>query len=85
MLKSDEESERIAEQFLAGEMDCDKFLQVYVKSRTVSKNIKRGQYSRAQDSVFFPFNIHNVLEIIIILTFLNDCNFTKNMHRLALF
>lgn len=35
-LKCDEESERIAEQFLAGDMDCDKFLQVYVKSRTVS-------------------------------------------------
>ncbi|VVC33663.1 Hypothetical protein CINCED_3A021919 [Cinara cedri] len=35
-LKSDEESERIAEQFLAGEMDCDKFLQVYIKSRTMS-------------------------------------------------
>lgn len=35
-MKCDEESERIAEQFLAGDMDCDKFLQVYVKSRTVS-------------------------------------------------
>ncbi|XP_025421038.1 vacuolar protein sorting-associated protein 37A-like [Sipha flava] len=35
-LKCDEESERIAEQFLAGDMDCDKFLQVYVKSRTMS-------------------------------------------------
>lgn len=35
-LKCDEESERIAEQFLAGDMDCDKFLQVYIKSRTVS-------------------------------------------------
>jgi hypothetical protein len=39
-LKCDEESERIAEQFLAGDMDCDKFLQVYVKSRTVSFMIK---------------------------------------------
>lgn len=35
-LKCDEESERIAEQFLNGDIDCDKFLQVYVKSRTVS-------------------------------------------------
>lgn len=35
-LKCDEESERIAEQFLNGDIDCDKFLQVYVKSRTMS-------------------------------------------------
>ncbi|KAL5236433.1 hypothetical protein ACI65C_003843 [Semiaphis heraclei] len=35
-LKCDEESERLAEQFLNGDIDCDKFLQVYVKSRTVS-------------------------------------------------
>jgi len=39
-LKCDEESERIAEQFLNGDIDCDKFLQVYVKSRTVSLNTK---------------------------------------------
>ncbi|CAH1738271.1 vacuolar protein sorting-associated protein 37A [Aphis gossypii] len=35
-IKCDEESERIAEQFLNGEIDCDKFLHVYVKSRTMS-------------------------------------------------
>uniref|UniRef100_A0A2S2PBM0 Vacuolar protein sorting-associated protein 37A n=1 Tax=Schizaphis graminum TaxID=13262 RepID=A0A2S2PBM0_SCHGA len=35
-IKCDEESERIAEQFLNGDIDCDKFLQVYIKSRTVS-------------------------------------------------
>ncbi|XP_050534924.1 vacuolar protein sorting-associated protein 37A isoform X2 [Daktulosphaira vitifoliae] len=35
-LKCDEESERIAEQFLSGKMDCDMFLQIYLNSRTLS-------------------------------------------------
>ncbi|XP_050429020.1 vacuolar protein sorting-associated protein 37A [Adelges cooleyi] len=35
-LKCDEESEKIAEQFLEGELDIDMFLQVYLKTRTLS-------------------------------------------------
>lgn len=35
-MKCDEESEQVAEQFLNRDIDCDKFLQLYVKSRTVS-------------------------------------------------
>jgi len=44
-LKCDEESERIAEKFLAGDMNCDEFLQIYVKSRTKSY-IRKGKEDR---------------------------------------
>lgn len=39
VLRTDEESERIAEQFLGGEMSVEQFVSKYLEKRTVSGHI----------------------------------------------
>lgn len=39
VLRTDEESERIAEQFLGGEMSVEQFVSKYLEKRTVSGHV----------------------------------------------
>lgn len=51
--KADENSEKIAEQFLNGEMDVDKFISSYIRNRTIhhTRKTKEEKLTQQIDSL----------------------------------